>query len=163
MKPARKKPFFLTLVYRALAALAVCLALVLAAVSLYVLVLKDGQAAGGTRRDASQGAAGGEKTFTGIGRMRIPAGRAGNDKAPVVILSVSFPYEPDDRPFAEELAARVRDFRGIITEYIAAADVTELRAGREDELKAGLLGKFNALLRLGRIETLYFNDFLVIE
>jgi flagellar basal body-associated protein FliL len=98
--------------------------------------------------------------FTGLGRLRCPTA---GPKPGTVILQAAFPYDPDDRPFSEELAARVRNFRSLSTEYFAALSPEEIRRKGEEDVKAELLALYNALLRLGRIETLYFNEYMLIE
>ena len=100
-----------------------------------------------------------EHIFTGIGRLRIPT----NDPQPgMVIIFASFVYYPEDRPFSEELALRVGDFRAIIRDYIGSFPITELQQLREESLKAELLRRLNAILRLGQIEVLYFTDFMFV-
>ena len=81
----------------------------------------------------------------------------------MVILAVTFPYSPEDRAFSEELAARVNEFRAIVKDYCLSFTSDELRSKREDEIKADLLESFNRVLRLGKIQTLYFNDFMIID
>lgn len=99
------------------------------------------------------------QTFTGIGRIRVPT----KDPQPgMVILFVSFVYYPNDKTFSEELALRVGDFRDIIENYIGSFSITELHALSEEDIKAELLRRFNALLRLGQIHTLFFSDFMII-
>ena len=101
----------------------------------------------------------GGQTFTGIGRIRVPTA----DPEPgMVILFVSFIYYPEDKVFSEELVLRIRDFREIIEDYIGSFTVEDLQNQEEDIIKLELLRRFNALLRLGQIETLYFSDFLII-
>ena len=101
----------------------------------------------------------GGQTFTGIGRIRISTA----DPQPgMVILFVSFIYNPGDKVFSEELVLRIKDFREILTNYIGSFSIEELRNQEEEDIKFELLRRFNAVLRLGRIETLYFSDFLII-
>jgi flagellar basal body-associated protein FliL len=101
----------------------------------------------------------GGQTFTGIGRIRIPTA----DPQPgMVILFVSFIYYPEDKVFSEELVLKIRDFREIIVDYIGSFTVEDLQKQEEENIKLELLRRFNALLRLGQIETLYFSDFLII-
>ena len=103
--------------------------------------------------------AGEGQTFTGIGRIRVPT----SDSEPgIVIIFVSFTYHPDDKAFSEELVLRVRDFRQITFDYFSSFSVSELQKLEEDILKQELLRRFNAILRLGQIETLYFSDFMVL-
>ncbi|MDR0526025.1 MAG: flagellar basal body protein FliL [Spirochaetaceae bacterium] len=101
-----------------------------------------------------------ETMFTGIGRLRAVTG----DAPPVtVIISVAFPYDPEDGPFTEELYAKIPGFRMAISEYFADRTAAELREMSDDSIKTAILKGCNALLRLGFIETLYFNDLMFIE
>jgi len=110
------------------------------------------------RQDSGQKNGQGQ-TFTGIGPIRVSTA----DLQPgMVIIFVSFIYYPDDRAFSEELALRIRDFRDIVTDYIGSFSTTELQMQGEEGIKAELLRRFNAILRLGQIETLYFSDFMVV-
>ena len=106
--------------------------------------------------------AAGETTavFSGLGTLRIPI--AGQNSA-TMVLSISFPYPANDRPFTEELASRIVDFRSIATGYFASLPVEKLLSLNEDAAKAEILRQYNALLRLGRIETLYFGDLMIVE
>jgi flagellar basal body-associated protein FliL len=102
--------------------------------------------------------------FTGLGRLRCPtAGDMAGADPGMVILQAAFPYYPGDRAFSEELVSRIRELRNISAAYFAALTVEELGCKGEAEIKAELLAKYNGILRLGRIETLYFNEYMVIE
>jgi flagellar basal body-associated protein FliL len=106
--------------------------------------------------------------FTGIGRLRITAegGTSSGADSPsraVVVLSVVFPYPPGDRPFTEELAGKVPQFRRIIREYFGALSGDDLNPLDEQNAKAELLRRFNAELRLGKIELLLFNELMILE
>jgi flagellar basal body-associated protein FliL len=97
--------------------------------------------------------------FTGIGTIRVPTADA---QPGMVVLFVSFIYYPDDKAFSEELALRVKDFRQIIIDYFGSFSVSDIRELDEDSIKKELLLRFNSILRLGQIRTLYFGDFMVI-
>ena len=100
-----------------------------------------------------------EQTFTGIGRIRV----ATNDPQPgMVIIYVTFVYHPEDKYFSEELALRIGDFRNIIREYIGSFPIAELQQLGEESIRAELLRRLNAILRLGQIEFLYFSDFMIV-
>ena len=100
------------------------------------------------------------QTFTGIGPIRVPT----NDPQPgMVIIFVTYIYYPNDRAFSEELVLRVKDFRQIITDYFSSFLTSELQVMGEDTIKLELLQQFNSILRLGKIETLYFSDFIIVE
>jgi flagellar basal body-associated protein FliL len=98
--------------------------------------------------------------FSGLGRLRIPL--AGEPSATLVV-AISFPYPADDRAFAEELASRIGDFRSIANDYFAALSLEKAAVLNEDAAKADILARYNALLRLGKIETLYFGDLMVVD
>ena len=100
------------------------------------------------------------QTFIGIGRLRVSTT---DDNPGMVILFVSFIYNPSDKAFSEELALRVQAFRQIIADYLGSFSITELQVLSEDTLKAELLRRFNTILRLGQIEALHFSDFMIIN
>ena len=97
--------------------------------------------------------------FKGIGTIRVPT----MDSHPgMVIISVSFVYHPEDKTFSEELVLRIGDFRDIVGGYIGSLSIAELQQSSEESIKVELLRRFNAILRLGKIETLYFGDFMIV-
>ena len=98
--------------------------------------------------------------FSRIGRLRIPLA---GEPASTIILSISFPYPSDDFSFAEELTARTGDFRSIANLYFAALPRSKIANFDEEAAKAEILERYNALLRLGKIETLYFGDLMIVE
>jgi flagellar basal body-associated protein FliL len=137
--------------------------------TLYALVfLREGNAAGKEQPSGAFVPAGGEQLFTGIGRIRVSAG---DDSSPTIIVSITFPYSPADKPFSEELAARVGDFRTIAADYFKSFSAVEpgsidsgsIHSIDETILKEELLSRYNSILRLGKIRTLYFNDFLYLQ
>jgi len=97
--------------------------------------------------------------FTGIGTIR--ASTADTQPA-MVILFVTFIYYPEDKAFSEELALRVKDFKQIIIDYFSSSPVSELRGLDEEIIKTELLFRFNSILRLGKIETMYLGDYIII-
>ncbi|MDR2808251.1 MAG: flagellar basal body protein FliL [Spirochaetaceae bacterium] len=105
-------------------------------------------------------ASSGSPVFTGIGIIRTTTA----DKQPAtVILSVSFPYKPQDISFTEELNLTIPRFRTVTQEYLSSFTAERLRIQPEETVKADLLSRYNALLRLGKIDLLYFEDFMIIE
>jgi flagellar basal body-associated protein FliL len=96
--------------------------------------------------------------FAGVGRLRIQL-----KNASILILSVSFPYHAEDWAFAEELAGKISDFRTIVSEYFAALPDEKLINLDETAAKDEILKRYNATLRLGRIEALYFHDLMIID
>ena len=105
-------------------------------------------------RDNLQG-----QTFTGIGQLRIPTA----DQQPgMLIIHVLFYYDPNDRVFTEELIFRIREFRDIISIYFNSYTIEELNLSNEETIKKDLLERFNSVLRLGKIDELFFSDFMII-
>ncbi|MCL2008888.1 MAG: flagellar basal body-associated FliL family protein [Treponema sp.] len=100
-----------------------------------------------------------DQIFTGLGRIRVPT----MDAPPgVVIIFVSFAYDSGDRAFSEELVLKIGDLRDIISGYFGAFTVNELSDRDEEIIKIELLRRFNAILRLGQIQTLYFTDYFIM-
>jgi flagellar basal body-associated protein FliL len=150
-----RSPPFLLILYRVLVALLLFVILVILAGTLYGLIARPGRAAPEIPAPRSEGE---EKIFTGLGRIR-----ASTSQGATVILSVAFPYDPADLSFAEELASRIAELRRITVEYFGGLSAEA--AGEQDEgaLKEELLRRYNAVLRLGSLKTLYFNDFMIVE
>jgi flagellar basal body-associated protein FliL len=96
------------------------------------------------------------RVYSGLERLRIPLSNSS-----ILILSVSFPYSAKDTTFTEELAAKIGDFKSITTEYFSSLEGADQID--EETAKQEILKRFNANLRLGRIDALYFNDMTVIE
>jgi flagellar basal body-associated protein FliL len=104
--------------------------------------------------------------FTGIGRLRArlaaPAQQSADDGAAAVI-TIAFPYDGSDRAFLEELSLCARRFRSITTEYFNSIQSDSPLLSDEAALKRELLSRYNSLLYLGKIETLYFTEFIIID
>jgi flagellar basal body-associated protein FliL len=155
MKRIEERPSrFLLVLYRILAAAALALLLLILGGTLYALVFRRSPSTG----TPAPSPAAENRIFTGLGRLRVSTAGAGT-----LILSVTFPYYPGDRPFSEELASRVRQLRDITTGYFASLSPDELRQRDEALIKKELLDRYNAVLRLGQIEVLYFNDYMILE
>jgi flagellar basal body-associated protein FliL len=102
-------------------------------------------------------------SFTGIGRLRavMKAERGGD--GPTVIVTVVFPYNAADTAFTEELEKNIGFFREAIGAYFAAMTAADPRLHDEAVMKAELLDRFNARLRLGTLDRLFFSEFLIID
>ncbi len=80
-----------------------------------------------------------------------------------MILSIAFPYLAADTSFTEELAAKIGDFRTITADYFSSLPPEKIINIDEDAAKKEILRRFNAGLRLGRIDALYFSDMMIID
>lgn len=167
---ATKHPKPLRVFYRAALFVILVLILVLAAGSLFSLVRPEGSAPlirlGGSAAVGGALPPGGGylrddlAMFTGIGRLRVPL--AGQPPA-TAVLSLSFPYPPEDRFFAEELATRVGEFRAIASSFFASLSREELGRLDETAMRSEILSRYNDILHLGRIEELFFTDMFILD
>jgi len=98
------------------------------------------------------------RVYSGLGRLRIPLSNSS-----IMILSIAFPYYAADTAFTEELAAKVGEFRDIAVGYFSSLPADRLTVINEETAKNEILKLYNANLRLGRIEALYFSDMLIID
>jgi flagellar basal body-associated protein FliL len=150
----------LLVLYRVLMAVVLLLILLLVGGTLYALVIRGPLVFKAGTEEAPAPGREEAGVFTGIGRIRaITAG----PRASAVILSVTFPYLPEDRSFSEELAAKIGRFRGITADYFASFSAEELRGKEDGVLKEELRQRYNAILSLGSISRLYFNEYMIIE
>jgi len=98
------------------------------------------------------------RVYSGLERLRIPMSNSST-----LLLSVAFPYSANDVPFTEELAAKINDFKAIITEYFSSLPPENANQIDENAAKQEIMRRFNTSLRLGHINALYFSDMSIIE
>ncbi len=104
--------------------------------------------------------AGKTAVFADIGVLRARTG----DSGPVtVVVNPYFPYPASDLAFREELVSKTRSLRTAMLDWFAMKRVDELESLGEAAVKRELLDRINARLTLGRIETLYFSEYFVVE
>ncbi len=128
--------------------------------------LSSRELTGGKRGDPSPeslesaDAEGKTAVFADIGVLRARTG----DKGPVtVVVTPYFPYPASDVAFREELVSKTRSLRTAMLDWFAMKRVEELESLGEAAVKKELLDRINARLTLGRIETLYFSEYFVVE
>jgi flagellar basal body-associated protein FliL len=98
------------------------------------------------------------RIFSGLGRLRISLSNSS-----ILILSIAFPYQAEDTAFTEELAVKIGEFRKLAIDYFSSLDEEKITYLNEEDAKMEILKLFNANLRLGRIEVLYFSDLVIID
>jgi flagellar basal body-associated protein FliL len=96
------------------------------------------------------------RVYTSLGQIRAET----RDGA-TVVLDIAFPLDESDRAFSEELNSRYSSFRNLAHDYLAGLDSRQM--GGEAAIKDALLSAFNSNLRLGKISSLYFTNFLVLD
>ena len=101
--------------------------------------------------------------FNGIGMLRIPVAGQNSASSATMIISIAFPYPPGDLPWTEELASKIANFKTITFDYFSSLPASAIANLNEENAKAELLRRYNAILRLGKIESLYFSDLTILE
>jgi hypothetical protein len=119
-----------------------------------------GASVAGSASDAGGVYEAGRRMFTGMGRLRVRLAAGGGGAAVVTIV---FPYDDTDRVFVEELAHSIGKFRSVTADYFESLPAASPLLTDEQTLKAALLSRYNSLLRLGRIDTLYFSEYMIID
>jgi hypothetical protein len=109
-----------------------------------------------------------QRVFTGIGRLRARLAAPSQKGVPegggaAVVVTIGFPYDSSDRAFLEELSMNARKFRSITTAYFNSIPADSLLLSDEAALKGALLSRYNDTLYLGKIETLFFSEFIIID
>ena len=132
-------------------------------VSVWALIFRPA-GSGGAQNIAEAGAEGGDrKVFSGIGTVRseMAADSAGNSKT--LVLAPVFYYDEGDRAFSEELSSYTHVFREATSSYINSINEDSPELFDEMLLKKALLERYNANLKLGRINELYFTEYILID
>lgn len=98
--------------------------------------------------------------FGDIGVLRA----ATADTAPVtIVVSPFFPYKKDDVAFREELVSKKQPMRLAVLEWFHEHTVQEINTLGESGVKTDLIQKINSLLVLGKIDILYFDEYMAIQ
>jgi flagellar basal body-associated protein FliL len=107
--------------------------------------------------------AGEQRIWTGMGRLRCPLKPEKGAIPATAVITVTFPYNDADIGFKQELARANVKFRAETVGLFASLPPSSPLLADESALKTTLLARYNAILRLDTIETLYFPDFLILE
>lgn len=107
---------------------------------------------------------GDDKTvFNGIGQIRIFTKEAQDSQKGVVLLIPWFEYSGQDKAFYEELDRKHLSIKALITKYFSSHTKAQLLSKGEDSIKEEIKSQINENLVLGKIEKVYFNDYLFID
>ena len=103
------------------------------------------------------------KVFAGLGRIRCslkPEGET-NIRCPVVI-SPWFNYDKNDIQFYEELSKKAPLFKSLISSYFANGTKTHFQEIGEEQVKKEILSILNEHLVLGKIDELFFSEYIFL-
>jgi flagellar basal body-associated protein FliL len=154
----------ITFLEKILIAVLSALLLAIATISVWALVFRNKATELKSNTIAEDGFLAVDTTiFTGIGRLRIQLKPSSTGQTSTLVIAPVFPYNNSDKAFTEELATQLRNFRSSTEEYLStlSPDVPEFTD--ELTLKKEILARYNSFLRLGKIEALYFTDFMIID
>ena len=98
--------------------------------------------------------------FSDFGRLRTFT--ADNPQVPVVVLPF-ISYKTENSFLYEELCQKQRKIRTIILQFFTQKTQKELFLLGEDSIKLQLLQKINDELSMGKIEALYFEEYIFLE
>lgn len=79
---------------------------------------------------------------------------------PILVVSPWFSYKNDDEQFFEELSKKSSVITSIITYYFSSKTKAQILQTNEEIIKEALLKEINAQLRLGKIDQLFFTEFV---
>lgn len=164
----------MSLLDRALAAIAILVAAVIVAVSAWAFA--SGNAHPG-RRDvplpsgAESGTVGlkpgdrappmdGRAMFSDIGALRA---RTADREPATIVVEPAFPYDAADIAFREELVQKSRMMRAVILEWFASRSLSDIRELGEESVKAALIGELNGCLVLGKLDSVYFEEYMILD
>jgi len=98
------------------------------------------------------------RVFSGLGRLRIPLSNSST-----LLLSIAFPFPAHDTAFTEELAAKIGELKSLAAGYFSALPADKITDLDEEAAKQEILARYNAILRLGQIRSIYFHDMNIID
>lgn len=109
--------------------------------------------------------------YTGIGRIRTVTAAEKNSgngadvdgSATPIVVTPWFSYEESNFELYEELSRKRILITGIISKYFSERTENELLSSSEEKIKADLLKEINSQLSLGKIQNIYFSDYIFLK
>lgn len=102
--------------------------------------------------------------FTELGQIRtITKSPDDTHTGTMVIISPWFSYEANDTILLEELSQKSQQEQAIIINYFGQNTKTELLAKGEDKVKEEIKNLLNEQLILGKIQKVFFDQYLFFE
>ena len=103
----------------------------------------------------------GRASYTGVGTVRAKSADA--QAAAVVVATIAFPYDAEDKPFAEELGRKAPVLKAAASSVLSSRKADDLAPAFEGAVKAAIRDAFNARLSLGKVTEIWLSDFTVIR
>lgn len=103
-------------------------------------------------------------TYTGFGTIRaVTKIEEGEDFGSALVLTPWFSYIGNNTEFYEELSRKRVPLIGVFTSYFSSKTYNQFQKMSEEKIKADLLELINSQLSLGKIEQIYFTDFIFLN
>ena len=105
-----------------------------------------------------------ESSFTEFERLRtLTKPLDANSNGSPMIITPWISYKSGDKSFFEELNQKNRKIQTIITDYFASRTKKELLQMDENAIKADILQNINKELVLGKIQAIYFKEYIFLD
>ncbi len=102
--------------------------------------------------------------YTAIGQLRITLQPENEGDSPdVVVVNPWFSYAQGDKSLFEELSQKDVQIKNLIVSYFSSYTLDDLRSKDEQTIKEDLLHIINGILVIGKIRSVYFNDYIFID
>lgn len=102
--------------------------------------------------------------FAGLGRIRASTKpKDGSSTGSPVIISPWFNYPADDKVFFEELSKKSTQIKNLISSYFSKDTKEYFQKIKESKIKEDLLEIINSHLVLGKLDSLYFSEFIFLD
>jgi flagellar FliL protein len=98
--------------------------------------------------------------FSDIGPLRA---RTADSEPATIVVEPVFPYDADDIAFREELVQKSRMMRTVILEWFASRTLSGIRELGEESVKAALIKELNGCFVLGKLDSVYFEEYMILD
>lgn len=146
-----------------LAAAATILLGVIAATAVFVQTKNAVPGAGLRKIESSASLKKDSAAFDLIGLLRISTRIDTDEIRHVLVVNPWMEYDESDNELYEELDRKLIAIKAIFNSYFSSRTKNEILSMAEEQIKNELLAQINSNLILGKIEKLYFKDFIFLN
>ncbi len=102
-------------------------------------------------------------SFDLIGLLRITTKIGDDDIRHVLVVNPWIEYDKNDSELYEELDRKLVGIKAIFTSYFSSRTKDEILSTAEEQIKNEILAQINSNLVLGKIQKIYFKDFIFLN
>lgn len=96
-------------------------------------------------------------------RIRLLPKEGSKEAGSVLLVTPWLSYDNGDSAFYEELVSKRNMFASYILEFFSSKSKDALLSTGEKEIKRLLLERFNGQLTLGKLNAIYFDDYMFLD